>query len=510
MGIAGVMEGKWLRLESEHFEMLSELGERDSKDMLVELEQFRGAFLSYFRLSKAHEPRASVVVFKNRSNFEPYCPLYEGQPKHVGGYCIATKAKVSIALSGDAVWDSFGTVFHEYVHALITPRAPGIPAWISEGLADLFSSVEIRKDEVRYGDVNERRGKVLRRNDWLPMDVFLRVDRHSPHYNQHGLVSVFYAQSWVFMHYLVCSEESGKFEIGKLLGVMRDGKLTPEEALLKATGVSAEELKKRVEKYMKGGKYFARVVKVPAKPIREGIKVRVATKEETEFALLNLRWKVRKEAKEAMKKVEQWIAKRPEEVRLYELMGELCYAQKDRERGVEFFKKAVEKGSEDPFVHLSVVREVTGKLRFNPDCRLPAEESERLRGLLDRVIELAPETMDAYELLIEVEAYSEKPRTAAVAKVMREFDHLGSYKSRGVVMLFFSVILWRYEKYEECLNYLKAVEQLRDDPAPAGRKSVVELVKVDARKFAKRVEEERGRRGAAGENLPEKKNPASG
>ena len=52
-------------------------------------------------------------------------------------------------------------------------------------------------------------------NKLLPIEVLLNVEHSSPHYNEENRASVFYAESWALVHYLMLDPEARQRQLLK-------------------------------------------------------------------------------------------------------------------------------------------------------------------------------------------------------------------------------------------------------------------------------------------------------
>jgi tetratricopeptide (TPR) repeat protein len=75
--------------------------------------------------------------------------------------------------------------------------------WLDEGLAEFYGNTRILDKEVELGYPSVNHVQFLRDNRLMPMDTLFKVDHGSPYYNEEHKGSVFYAQSWAFVHYLM-------------------------------------------------------------------------------------------------------------------------------------------------------------------------------------------------------------------------------------------------------------------------------------------------------------------
>jgi hypothetical protein len=107
---------------------------------------------------------------------------------------------------------------HELTHLLAREHFERTPAWFDEGFAEYYSTFRRAKlDRARIGDEIQGRALTLRRNGFLPLAKLLAADRYSPYYTEPHLSSIFYAQSWALVHYLLSDRTGARAEATQTL-----------------------------------------------------------------------------------------------------------------------------------------------------------------------------------------------------------------------------------------------------------------------------------------------------
>src|SRR5215510_16093845 len=150
---AGPAKDVWLKAQSKHFMLIGDASEKEIRNAGVRLEQFREAFSQIF--SQIFSPSVinssvpiTVIVFKNDLAYKPFKPLYQGKPADVSGHFQSSGDVAYIALAaGRNEANPYAVILHEYVHAMTSdgarPLPNPLPTWLSEGLAEYFSTFEV-------------------------------------------------------------------------------------------------------------------------------------------------------------------------------------------------------------------------------------------------------------------------------------------------------------------------------------------------------------------------------
>jgi len=91
-------------------------------------------------------------------------------------------------------------MFHEYAHHFMFAHQPAsYPAWYIEGLASYWETARFSNGKARYGDYDSGRAQTMMLSNWMPVARLLGADwANLPGYE----TPMFYAQSWLVVHYL--------------------------------------------------------------------------------------------------------------------------------------------------------------------------------------------------------------------------------------------------------------------------------------------------------------------
>ena len=198
----------WTSVWSQNFTVIGNTSEKKLRDVAIKLEQFRRAYSIIFRSDKVESPIPSLVlVFNSDDSFSPFKPLFNGKKQdRVAGYFLRRSNANYIALNtGVHGMDPFDLIFHEYGHFLIENNIHRAPVWLNEGLAEFYSTFEPSDDEqkIRLGAPILRHVATLRNETYIPLRTLINVDYRSPYYHESNKAGIFYAESWVLVHYLM-------------------------------------------------------------------------------------------------------------------------------------------------------------------------------------------------------------------------------------------------------------------------------------------------------------------
>jgi tetratricopeptide (TPR) repeat protein len=186
---------KWMRIETKHFEVISDSGAGPASQVLERFEQARRVFLDAPGAPAAMPP-VRVFVFRSERNYEPFRlgpavqAFFQSGPERdwvVIRYAGAETDRIAV---------------HEYVHALLNRSQVKLPQWLEEGTAELYSTIAIAGQKMIVGKGIPTHLQVLHQANWLDAAELFRITKESPYYNEASKNGIFYAQSWALAHML--------------------------------------------------------------------------------------------------------------------------------------------------------------------------------------------------------------------------------------------------------------------------------------------------------------------
>ena len=245
----------WKRARSTNFVGVGNASERDLRATLSDLEAFRAALGGLFPAfaPKEGEPTPTLVLLKDRDAFQRFAPLDDRGRRldDIAGYFTTTSRGpffVMWAMNAD-----LETAFHEYVHSALNRRVRNLPMWVSEGIADFFSTFAIdrRKNTATIGAVPEWRRYSLSNDRWLPLRDVMTSQGAGEIMRHRGSVPMFYGEAWGAIHYLAFSKDGSRApQLGRYLAALEANK-TEDAAFQEAFGMTYGDLDKELRGYLR-------------------------------------------------------------------------------------------------------------------------------------------------------------------------------------------------------------------------------------------------------------------
>jgi len=204
----------WVQVSSDTYVVKSSAGEEPAKRVLSQLEGFHQLVGSLvFRSTQLPELPIEVLLIGDDATLKELAPVYQGRKIDVAGYYQRGQDRDFIVLSGRVrARNLTGIAYHELTHYFLSRALVNRPAWLSEGLAEYFSTADIRDDRIVLGALSPERLQLLRTERLLPLEELFAVDSSSPYYNESRKANVFYAESWAFIYYMMHGDHADAFK----------------------------------------------------------------------------------------------------------------------------------------------------------------------------------------------------------------------------------------------------------------------------------------------------------
>jgi tetratricopeptide (TPR) repeat protein len=194
-GLSAPGAQRWTRIESKHFEVISDSGAAPARQVLERFDLARRVFLDAPGAPAAMPP-VRVFVFRSERNYEPFRLGAAVQAFFQSG---PERDWVVIRYAGT---ETDRIAVHEYVHALLNRSRVKLPQWLEEGTAELYSTIAVGGKRILVGKQIPAHLQVLRQVNWLDAAELFGVRKDSPYYNEASKSGIFYAQSWALAHML--------------------------------------------------------------------------------------------------------------------------------------------------------------------------------------------------------------------------------------------------------------------------------------------------------------------
>ena len=232
----------WIRLQTNHFDLLTDNEEQDARRTLQTLEETRWFFQQTTSLIPAAGKPLRIIALRSKEEYTPF----RLQSTSFAHYLHSERGDYIVLQ--DIRPEHREAAVHEYTHFVFRMAGLKLPIWLCEGTADFYSSVVTQGGTALVGGLLPARMRSLRDGVSLPLETLVAADRKSPLYNEREKVSLFYAQSWALVHMLAFDAAYGP-GFSKFLATVSNGALS-ERAFLEVYGKTLDQVEEDLREYV--------------------------------------------------------------------------------------------------------------------------------------------------------------------------------------------------------------------------------------------------------------------
>ncbi len=237
-------EPHWIRVNSSHFSVVTDADEKHGHDVVVRFEQMRSVFAQLLARTRVNmsEP-IDIIALRSDEEYSKVVPARQGQALASGSFVPGEDRYYFVLnLSKDESWRA---ISREFAQVFLNYNYPPTQPWFDEGFAEYFSSLRLDNKQAQIGSDPESFTELLTTSPWLAIpDLFaMRPDVSAGQTSSRH--TMFYAQSWIVMHYLLAQNKLP--ETGTYFDLVENQKLPVEEAMQKSYGVSSTQFGQAVK-----------------------------------------------------------------------------------------------------------------------------------------------------------------------------------------------------------------------------------------------------------------------
>ncbi len=395
---------QWIEIQSPHFSVVTDAGEKRGRETAMRFEQMRAVFGALMTNANVNLPiPLQIVAFRNSKELGQFAPLWNGKPVQLAGLFQGGEDRsfIMLDMSTENPWV---VVFHEYAHQLMNGVLTAkVDPWFEEGFAEYFSSIEVDGKEARVGKIPEYVYRELQQDGLIKVADLFRVRKNSPTYNESGSHrSAFYAESGMVVHYLydnnLISKLSAYFEL------RIDKNVPVEEAIQKSLGMPAVEFDGALRNYVSSGRFKYFPIPTPSNIIASEYVAKPLRPADSGAVLADIHLHSRDYREKAIEEFREILSVEPNHPAACRGLGYAYLQKRDFTRAAEYFKRAAQADSKDPRVHYYSALLMKREGAFTNHSDLP----EMIRHL-DTAIALDPAFADPYMLLAFAQMYAGDP-----------------------------------------------------------------------------------------------------
>jgi tetratricopeptide (TPR) repeat protein len=459
---------EWLRVRSKNFNLVGNASEKDIRKVATKLEQFREAFrLIFTKTSLGSSIPTNVVVFKSKSAYKPFLPRRADGKADTGvaGYFQpgADVNYITLSTEGEDA-ETYGTIFHEYVHFIVNTNfgKSEVPTWFNEGLAEFYQTFTIEDDQkVKLGLAQSGHLYLLQQTKLIPLETLFKMSNYALHQNGNHSRSIFYAQAWALVHYLMTTEKSAGLDKFLTLS-LKD--VPSEKAFQDCFQMSYVQMEKELRKYVEQNSYKYSMIELKNKLTFDAdMQVSPLSEADSNAYLGDLLYHSNR-ADDAEIYLQKAVQMKPGSSMASTSLGMIKIRQRKFDEAKKYLEKAI---SEDQKSHLAFYNYAFLLSREDRDefgyvMSFPPEKAAKMRELLKKAIAINPAFTESYELYAFVNMVNNENLDEANA-YLRKALNIQPGSQRYALRL--AEIYIRQDKFSEAAAIADKIAKTADDPA---------------------------------------------
>ncbi len=245
------LDGPWFRTSAEPFELYSNAPLDQTERFATRLLQLHQV-LAHLNPGQKIGASLPTRVFLLRDKTSLVDLGLSSPADGVAGYFFSTHYGQFLVINADPRGLPLRTLYHEYLHHFVRAHLRFVPLWFNEGLAEYYSTFEVRDGVALVGIERRNHLRTLNLERLLSIETLHETDHRSSLYNEKNRRSIFYAQSWALVHLLLSDDYIEQTQ--EFLGQLSRGE-PAQEALGSALAMSDLAIEIALERYLDAGQF---------------------------------------------------------------------------------------------------------------------------------------------------------------------------------------------------------------------------------------------------------------
>jgi Tfp pilus assembly protein PilF len=462
----GRAEDKWTETKSTNFTAWSNASDRQTQDLLWQLEQIRFAIKVLWPWTRFDLAKPMLVVgVKDEQSMKALAPRYweqKGGVRPVSVWVTGADQHYMIIrtdLHGQdgTLINPYTSAFFSYVNLILNSSfRRDLPLWFSRGLAGVQSNTIVQGNQILLGPPIPWHLERLQTDSRLRLKELITITRSSREYTQEAGLIRFDAQAWALVHFLMFGQNAQRREgINRFAALLSSGK-DPEPAFSEAFG-RVEEWENDFAAYISRQLYTYQKFQLDKGTTREKFTSRPlpAAQSAAGRASVHVAMGRPTEARALIAEARQADSNSGD---AYAAEAQLLLREDKADEAKTAFVKAASLGSTNANVYYRAATSMWGATRTE-DATL-----KEMDAYLTRATELNPIHAASYAALAEVRAALKKPADE-IDPLLTKAVNLDP--SDPWTRLAATRTLWRLGKFDEARNVARIALVVAGDDARA-------------------------------------------
>jgi len=290
LAVATAAQADPIKVESENIIFYGDASPKLGKQVVEKMEIYRKLIMTLSGIDpQPDKQKLTIYAFDD----VPDLAKFAGMRGVAGVYTQGFDGPLMITpLKGALDQDSFNNqvALHEYSHHILhgyMDRA--FPRWYDEGFANFLSTFTLEDGTIQLGRAAAKHARGLMRGGpkWVDIEDVIGAIRVYPFADRGSkrgiLLNQFYAQSWLYVHYLYSNKELN-MRLGDYLDRLDAGE-EPISAFENGFGITTKEFHKAAKRYFKDDEFIVQQFQPPAEFLTIPMSVKRISKPELDLQM---------------------------------------------------------------------------------------------------------------------------------------------------------------------------------------------------------------------------------
>jgi tetratricopeptide (TPR) repeat protein len=254
----------WNLISSDHFSVLTDAGSQKGHEIAARFEQMRAVFgeLLMRKQVRMSEP-IEIIAVANTTEYSQLTPRTTSRAVSSPAFFFPGVDRIFIVLNA-ADPDCWRALERPLAHYFLNYNYPPTQPWFDEGIAQYFSSLYFTAQKTELGSdpalpppgqaslvaaagTSKSLSEILQQTPWLSLPDLLATRRPTSDRDEGPQPTIFEAQSWILIHYLIAKNKLS--ETGAYFGLVELQRIPVAQAVEQAFGMSVVQLDSAVKDY---------------------------------------------------------------------------------------------------------------------------------------------------------------------------------------------------------------------------------------------------------------------
>jgi len=340
-GLGGVTPAQeWTSVQSPHFVVSTDAGEKRCREVAVRFEQMRLVFEKLLSNEKLNSPvPLQILGFRSSKGFSQIAPLRNGKPDPgvVGVFQTGGDMNfIGLDLSTEA---GFPVVFHEYVHSILHANFRHLSLWFDEGVAKYYETARLVNGRAQIGGTPKHLDSFLYGRALMPITELFAVTNDAKIYGENSeRRELFYDQSWVVVHYLFDKQKMADF--AKYVELTTSQHMPIPQAIEAAFQMSPKKFDDEIASYLNLSLRQVFVIDQSLSIDESGFVTRPLEPLDAQALIANMHWHSMDYHEKALGEFKDVLAKNPNQLDANLGLGYTAFVSKNYDEAEAYLRKA--------------------------------------------------------------------------------------------------------------------------------------------------------------------------